>query len=142
MPHRLAVRRLPAIVVVALAVLALGAASAVAATIDVSPATVDTGGQVTVSGDVLANGTPGCTVPGDVTLISPAFAGLGEFASIGATTATADASGNFTTTVTLSPDVVPGTYTVTGRCGGGDLGVSASLTVAPTPVSIAPHLTG
>jgi hypothetical protein len=44
--------------------------------------------------------------------------------------------------VTLSPEVVPGTYTVTGRCGGGDLGVSASLTVAPTPVSIAPHLTG
>ena len=77
MPHRLAVRRLPAILVVALVVLVLGAASAVAATIDVSPATVDTGGQVTVSGDVLANGSPGCTVPGDVTLISPAWGGGG-----------------------------------------------------------------
>jgi len=119
-----------------------GGASAVAATIDVNPPTVDTGGQVIVSGDVLADGTPGCTVPGDVTLISDAFVGLGEFAGTGATTATADASGSFTTTVTLSPDVAPGTYTVTGRCGGGNLGVSASLTVAPAPVSIGPHLTG
>jgi len=142
MHHRLAARRLPAALVIASVVLVLGAGSAVAATIDVNPSTVDAGGQVTVSGDVLANGTPGCTVPGDVTLISPAFVGLGEFAGTGATTATADASGNFTTTVTLSPDVTPGSYTVTGRCGGGDLGVSASLTVAPTPVSIAPHLTG
>jgi hypothetical protein len=97
---------------------------------------------VTVSGDVLANGSPGCQVPGDVTLISPALAGLGEFAGVGATTATADASGNFTTTVTLSPSVAPGTYDVSGRCGGGNLGVSASLTVAPTPVEIPPRLTG
>jgi hypothetical protein len=140
--RRLPSRRLPAIALIALVVLVLGAASAVAATIDVNPSTVSTGGQVTVSGDVLANGQPGCTVPGDVTLISPAFDGLGEFAGVGATTATADASGNFTTTVTLSSNVAPGSYTVTGRCGGGDLGVSASLTVAPTPVTIPPHLTG
>ena len=75
-------------------------------------------------------------MPGEVTLISPAFAGLGEFAGVGATTATADASGNFTTTVTLSPSVAPGTYDITGRCGGGNLGVGATLTVAPTPVNI------
>jgi len=148
MPHRrrssprLASRSLPVILVIASVVLVLGATSAVAATIDVTPSTVPTGGQVMVSGDVLANGQPGCTVPGDVTLISPAFADLGEFAGVGATTAGADANGNFTTTVTLSTSVAPGDYTVTGRCGGGDLGVSASLTVAPTPVSIAPHLTG
>ena len=135
-------RRILASAVIAATVLALGAASAVAATIVVNPSSVPAGGQVTVSGDVLANGQPGCTVPGDVTLISPAFAGLGEFAGVGATIATADASGNFTTTVTLSPSVGPGTYTVTGRCGGGNLGVSASLTVAPTPVSGSPHLTG
>jgi hypothetical protein len=135
-------RRFPAILLLVAAVVALGATAAVAATIVVNPTTVSAGGEVTVSGDVLANGTPGCTVPGDVTLISDAFAGLGEFAGVGATTAPADASGNFTTTVTLSPDVAPGTYDVTGRCGGGNLGVSATLTVAPTPVSIAPHLTG
>jgi len=142
MPHRRLSRKGLAALFLVVVVLALGATAAVAATIVVNPATVSAGGQVTVSGDVLANGTPGCTVPGDVTLISDAFAGLGELAGVGATTAPADASGNFTTTVTLSPDVAPGTYTVTGRCGGGNLGVSASLTVAPTPVSIAPHLTG
>ncbi len=140
--RRPATRRLPAIPLIAFVVVVLGAASAVAATITVNPSTVPAGGQVTVSGDVLANGSPGCAVPGDVTLISPAFAGLGEFAGVGATTATADASGNFTTTVTLSPSVAPGTYDITGRCGGGNLGVSASLTVAPTPVEIPPRLTG
>ena len=135
-------RRLAVVPATALALIVLGAASAVAATITVTPSTVSTGGQVTVSGDVLANGSPGCTVPGDVTLVSPAFDGLGEFAGVGATIATADASGNFTTTVTLSPSVAPGTYEITGRCGGGNLGVSAALTVAPTPVSIPPKLTG
>ena len=63
-------------------------------------------------------------------------------AAVGATTATADVTGNFTTTVTLSPSVAPGTYDITGRCGGGNLGVSASLTIAPTPVEIPPRLTG
>ena len=142
MPNRRLSRKGLVVLFLVVVVVALGASAAVAATIVVDPATVDPGGQVTVSGDVLANGTPGCAVPGDVTLVSDAFAGLGEFAGVGATTAPADASGNFTTTVTLSPDVAPGTYTVTGRCGGGNLGVSASLTVAPTPVSSAPHLTG
>jgi hypothetical protein len=113
-----------------------------AATISVSPASVAPGAQVTVSGDVLANGQPGCSVPGEVTLISPAFIGLGEFAGVGATTAQADAAGNFSTTVTLSSDVAPGTYDISGRCGGGNLGVTATLTVVPAPVSIQPNLTG
>jgi len=135
-------QKLSAIPLIVLVVVVLGAASAVAATITVTPSTVAAGGQVTLSGDVLANGSPGCAVPGEVTLISPAFEGLGEFAGVGATTATADASGNFSTTVTLSPSVAPGTYDISGRCGGGNLGVSASLTIAPTPVEIPPRLTG
>jgi hypothetical protein len=98
--------------------------SASAATINVSPSTVAVGGQVTVSGDVLANGQPGCEVPGDVTLSSPAFQDL---------TAPADSSGNFSVTATLPATTGPGTYEITGRCGGGNLGVSATLTVvAPT----------
>ena len=100
--RRPATRRLPAIVLIAFAVVVLGAASAVAATITVNPSTVPAGGQVTVSGDVLANGSPGCAVPGDVTLISPAFAGLGEFAGV-EPPPQRPTSGNFTTTVTLSP---------------------------------------
>jgi hypothetical protein len=120
----------------------LWASPASAASISVSPASVAPGAQVTVSGDVLANGQPGCTVPGDVTLISPAFVGLGEFAGVGATTAQADAAGNFTTTVTLSSSVASGTYDISARCGGGNLGVTASLTVVPAPVSLQPTLTG
>ena len=93
-----------------------------AATINVSPSTVAVGGQVTVSGDVLANGQPGCEVPGDVTLNSTAFQG-------GAITAPADSSGSFSVTATLPATTGPGTYEITGRCGGGNLGVSATLTV-------------
>ena len=113
-----------------------------AATLAVSPSSVTAGAQVTVSGDVLANGQPGCTVPGDVTLVSDAFAGLGEFAGVGATTTQADAVGNFSTTVMLSSSIAPGTYDISARCGGGNLGVPATLTVVPTPVSIQPTLTG
>jgi hypothetical protein len=118
------------------------ATPAVAATIAVTPSVVPAGGQVTISGDVLADGTPGCTVPGAVTLISPAFAGLGEFAGTPATTAQADAAGNFTTTVTISASVASGTYDVTGRCGGGNLGVTGTLTVTPAPILAQPPFTG
>jgi hypothetical protein len=113
-----------------------------AATITASPSTVPVGGQVTLSGDVLANGQPGCQVPGEATLISTAFNGLGEFAGVGAVTAPVDASGNFTTTVTLPATTAPGTYQITGRCGGGDLGVTATLTVSGETVTVAPTLTG
>ena len=123
-------------------VIPLWSSTASAATISVSPSSVAPGAQVTVSGDVLANGQLGCSVPGDVTLISPAFEGLGEFAGVGATTAQADAAGNFSTTVTLSSSVAPGTYDISGRCGGGNLGVTATLTVVPAPISIQPNLTG
>ena len=90
----------------------------------------------------LVESAPECTVPGEVTLISDAFVGLGEFAGVGATTAQADAAGNFTTTVTLSSSVAAGTYDISARCGGGNLGVTATLTVVPVPVSVQPNLTG
>jgi hypothetical protein len=120
----------------------LWATSASAATLTVSPSSVAPGGQVTVSGDVLANGQPGCTVPGDVTLISDAFVGLGGFAGVPATTTPADAAGSFSTTVMLSSSVAAGTYDISARCGGGDLGVTATLTVVPVPVSLQPNLAG
>ena len=53
-----------------------------AASINASPNPVAPGGDVELSGDVLADGTPGCEVPGPVTLISDAFAGLEEFAGV------------------------------------------------------------
>ena len=111
-------------------------------TIDVSPSTVAVGGQVTLSGDVLVNGQPACDAPGEVTLISQAFNGLGEFAGVGAVIAPVDASGNFTTTVTLPGTTTPGTYEISGRCGGGNLGVTATLTVVATAVTKPPAFTG
>jgi hypothetical protein len=135
--HRISI----AAVVVVAAALAV-AAPASAASIVVTPNTVAIGGTTTVSGDVLVNGQPGCAVPSQVTLISNAFAGLGEFAGEGAVTVDVDATGHFSSVVNLDSRVAAGVYDVTGRCGGGNLGVSATLTVAelpPTGPSIAGH---
>jgi hypothetical protein len=104
-----------------------------AASINVAPTTVAPGGNVRLTGDVLADGTPGCDVSGGVTLISDAFVGLGEFAGVGAVNLPVDATGHFDTTVTLSASVTAGTYSIGGRCGGGNLGVSANLVVGALP---------
>jgi hypothetical protein len=115
------------------AVVGVTASPAFAASIVVSPTAVQTSGTVTVSGDVLVNGTRGCAAGDDVTLISNAFAGISEFAGQGAVVLPVDATGHFSSSVTLKPAVVPGTYTITGRCGGGNLGVNATLTVTGLP---------
>ena len=104
-----------------------------AASINVSPSTVAPGGNVRLSGDILANGTPGCDVTGTVTLISDAFAGLGEFAGVGAVDLPLDTTGHFDSTVTLSASVAPGTYSIGGRCGGGNLGVTATIVISALP---------
>jgi hypothetical protein len=109
------------------------AAPASAATIAVSPTTVQTSGTVTVSGDVLVNGTRGCAVGDDVTLISNAFTGFSEFAGRGALVLPVDSTGHFTSTVALKPSVPAGSYTISGRCGGGNLNGSATLTVTGLP---------
>ena len=126
-------RRMLALFGSVVAFLCVTASAANAATITVSPTVVATSGTVTVSGDVLVNGTRGCAVGDDVTLISNAFTGLGEFAGMGAVTVPVDASGHFSSKVTLQPGVAPGTYTISGRCGGGNLGVEATLTVTGLP---------
>jgi hypothetical protein len=104
-----------------------------AVSINASPSTVAPGGNVRLSGDILANGTPGCDVTGTVTLISDAFAGLGEFAGVGAVYLPLDPTGSYDTTVTLSASVAPGTYSISGRCGGGNLGVTATIVVSALP---------
>ncbi len=113
-----------------------------AASINVSPNTVVPGASVRLSGDVLAGGTPGCDVSGGVTLISDAFAGLDEFAGVGAVNLPVDATGHFDTTVALPTSVAVGTYTISGRCGGGNLGVSATLVVGALPRTGLGHALG
>ena len=126
-------RRMFALLGIVIFIVCAVALPASAATIVVSPTTVSTSGTVTVSGDVSAGGVLGCAVPGPVTLISNAFSGISEFAGEGAVMLPIDASGHFSSSVTLKPSVAAGTYTVTGRCGGGNLGVSATLTVTGLP---------
>jgi hypothetical protein len=110
-------------------VLALAVGPASAASINVSPSNVAPGGTFTLSGDVLAGGTPGCQVPGTVTLISNAFLGLGEFAGTPAVDVPVDATGHFSIGLKLDVSAPAGTHTITGRCGGGNLGVEGSITV-------------
>ena len=102
-----------------------------AASITVAPTTASVGSTVTVTGDVLGpDGQPGCQVPGTVTLISGAFAGVGSVMNEDVET-TAGGDGKYTVTTPIPPGVVPGTYTIMGRCGGGNLGVEATLIVTP-----------
>ncbi len=118
------------------------AATASAATITVAPTTASPGSAVVISGDVLANGQPGCPAGDAVTLISGAFVGHGEFAGQPAVEATTTAQGTYSTSVTLATSLAPGTYEISGRCGGGNLGVTAALTVAglaPTGPGIGGH---
>lgn len=107
----------------------LSAATAHAASITVNPSTVAVGGTVTVTGDVLdSTGQPGCQVPGTVILLSGAFAGQGSFMNQDVE-ANVGADGKFSAQATILAGVSPGTYPITGRCGGGNLGVQATLVV-------------
>jgi type 1 fimbria pilin len=124
--------RLVASGLAALGFLVVLSAPASAASIAAQPSSVAVGGTVTMSGDVLVNGQPGCQVQGTVTLISPAFEGLGEFAGAGAVNLPVDGSSHFSAPVHLSVSVPPGTYDISGRCGGGNLGVTATLTITGT----------
>jgi hypothetical protein len=104
---------------------------AAAVALDVAPSSVAVGGTVTVSGNVLVNGTPSCQGP--VTVISHAFDGLGEFAGVGAVFIPVDSAGHFGQTVALKASVAPGSYQVTARCGGGNLGLVRTITVGGLP---------
>ena len=116
--------------------LAFAAAPASAASIHVSPSNVAPGGTFQLSGDVLApDGTPGCDVPGTVTVISDVFVGLGEFAGTGAVEVPVDATGHYSIGLKLDVSAPIGTHTITARCGGGNLGVEASITVTKLAVT-------
>jgi len=75
-------------------------------------------------------GQPGSPVPGGATLISGAFAGEGRLMNQDIET-TVGADGSYSVSATIQPGVAPGTYTIMGRSGGGNLGVQATLIVTP-----------
>lgn len=102
------------------------AASAAAAgpTIEVSPKTVHAGQSVRVHGLV-----PGCPSGDEVTLTSSAFSHAHDFAGLPAVFAHVGARGAYSIRTRIPASRRPGSYQIAGRCGGGNLGVVASLRV-------------
>ena len=118
--HALAISVVP---VISLVLWLAGPANAAAPTLHVTPHTVAAGGTVQVSGTCESH-TTGFA-------ISPAFvhdAGH-DFAGVGAAGFSTNAGGAFSVTAQVAAGTAPGTYSVTARCGGGNLGISATLTV-------------
>lgn len=101
-------------------------ASAQSAHIGVAPTTVAAGGQVSVSGTIPTSGPTSCVVPDAAILTSTAALfppdGFGPQLP-------RDANGVFQTTYTVPTSTAPGSYTVGVRCGGGNVGIFATLEV-------------
>lgn len=92
--------------------------------IGVTPASVKRGGTV------LVHGVAGdCTSGDQVTLISHAFSPARSFAGVPAVFARVGSAGRFSVKTRIPRTRAPGSYTITARCGGGNLGVAAHLTV-------------
>ena len=100
-------------------------ASGTTVALDVSPRSVHRGTTVIVSGVA-----GGCTAGDRVTVISRAFAATQTFAGVPAVYAPVGSAGRFSTRARIPATRRSGTYVVTARCGGGNLGVSAHLRVA------------
>jgi hypothetical protein len=124
------------------------AAPAAPATLQVSPRSVAAGGSVTVSGSVGPESAAGSECASGVKLLSRAFVHTQDFAGVPAVGATVRPDGTFKATATIPRSKAAGSYTITGRCGGGNRGVSATLIVrAPaspttTPAPTPPPATG
>lgn len=112
--------------------LAAPALAAAGASIAVSPSSQHAGGSVRVSGTCEAS-TSGYA-------ISRAFRhdATHDFAGVGAAPFTTDSMGDFAMTAMISSAATPGRYTVSARCGGGNIGVTATVVV--TPASSAPSV--
>jgi hypothetical protein len=98
------------------------AVSASQPSVHVRPTTVHAGDSVRVFGNA-----GGCRRGNQVTLISRAFSRRHEFAGRPAIFATVHRRGRFSVRTRIPKRRAPHRYGVTGRCGGGNLGVTAHL---------------
>jgi hypothetical protein len=103
------------------------------ATLRVRPEAVHAGGRVLVSGSVGAiDGKLDCPVGEQVQLFSPAFTpSKSEFAGVPTVYGRVARNGTFSASARIPTHRRAGRYTISGRCGGGNLGVSAKLRVLP-----------
>ena len=114
-----------------------GLASAVASGLDVSrrtsaitvALTVRPGPSAVAGACVVSGVAGGCTAGDRVTVSSRAFAAAHTFAGVPAVFAQVGSAGRFSATARIPATRRPGIYVLTARCGGGNLGVSARLTV-------------
>jgi hypothetical protein len=96
------------------------------ADISVSPSTVRSGDPVVISGLVPTSGQPSC--PASDTVILTSVAALFPPDGFGPHTSRST-TGAFRTIYTVPTSTPPGTYRIGLRCGGGNVGVGASLRV-------------
>lgn len=108
--------------------------------LQVSPSRVVAGHTVTVSGSV-GSVPPESACARGVTLISEAFVHTHDFAGLPAVFATVKPDGTFATTTRIPLSRPAGSYSITGRCGGGNLSVSATLAVRAAPIFDTPPST-
>jgi hypothetical protein len=95
--------------------------------VSVSPSSTTPGGTVHIGGSVSIQSCPqsdGVTIGGQSDLFPPD--GFGP-------TVSRDANGDFATDYTVPTSTPPGSYLITLRCGGGNVGVSAELHVEVAP---------
>jgi hypothetical protein len=90
----------------------------------VSPNPVEAGHALTVKGSA-----DGCGLGDTVTIISRAFSAKHAFAGVPAVLTKVRAGGSFHTSTTIPAGRRAGVYSVTARCGGGNLGVLVHLHV-------------
>ena len=107
-------------------------AGASPATLHVAPVSEPAGGSVQVTG-VCEPNSAGFA-------ISRAFLhdAAHDFAGVGAAPFTTNGSGAFSATVSIPASIPPGSYDVTARCGGGNLGITVGLTVTSAATSAPP----
>jgi len=98
--------------------------SPITVALTVAPRSVHRGASVVVSGVA-----GGCAATDRVTIISRAFAATQTFAGVPAVYAQVGSAGRFSARTRIPATRRPGTYVLTARCGGGNLGISAHLTV-------------
>jgi len=89
-----------------------------------TPSHVHRGSSVAIRGHA-----DGCPRGDTVTILSRAFPATHNFAGVPAVYAPVGAAGAFHTSTTIPRARRVGRYTVTARCGGGNLGVAPVLTV-------------
>jgi hypothetical protein len=108
--------------------LPLAAAAVLAVpSLHVAPSPVSRGASVALRGNAASCG-PGSTV----SISSRAFAGAG-FAGLGGASTRVRADGSFTARARVAAGVRPGTYPVSARCGGANLGTTAHVGVVGGP---------